>query len=113
MNYMALPGLKNRRGIKFDYPKDKTVELVKEAVTDYFGITFEKLSRRCRKKEILYPRQVLIYLLRQNTSMHLSEIGVLFGLDHTTVIHNIQRIKGFVESYDEIRKEIRLIQASI
>lgn len=113
MNYLIIPGLKTRNGIKLVHAKDKTFDLVKEAILDHFGMTFEKVSRRCRKREILYPRQIFIYLLKQNTTMSLKQIGDIFEFDHTTVIHSIQKVKDLMDTEDEIRHEVRVIQASI
>ena len=113
MNYIIIPGLKTRTGIKLVHSRDKTCELVKQAICDHFGMTFEKISRKTRKRELVYPRQVFMYLLRQNTTLSLKQIGEMFDYDHTTAIHSIQKVKDLMATEEDVRAEIRYIQASI
>lgn len=113
MNYFVLPGLKTKCNLKFDLSRDKACEVVKEAVLKHFNFTVEKITSKSRKIEMLYPRQVLMYLLKQNTSMTLKEIGEMFDTDHTTVISNMKRIRNRMDTEDQVRYEIRTIQSNI
>lgn len=63
----------------------------------YFGFTKEKLLAKCRKREVVYARHMIINILCKNTIYKLSYIGELMGdLDHTTVIHARDKAKDFI-----------------
>jgi chromosomal replication initiator protein len=62
-------------------------------VSQSFGVTPNQLKGKQRKREVLVPRQVAMYLMRELTSMSLQEIGLFFsGRDHSTVLNSIDRI---------------------
>lgn len=74
----------------------------------YFEITFNELIRRKRYRSLVEKRQMLLCLLRDNSSMSLTEIGVMFGgFDHTTVIHSVKTISNLVEVEDSYREYFR------
>lgn len=83
-------------------PEDKIIALVE----DYFGITLELMCYTSRKREIVYPRQVAMYLLIHYSPLSLKNIGKIFGKDHTTVIHSRQSIQDLIDTNSEIRNQI-------
>jgi chromosomal replication initiator protein len=74
------------------------------AVESHFNITTDDMIRKCRRTEILYPRQVAMYLLAHYSCLTLKSIGVIFSKDHTTVIHSMEVIDDYL-SYDDLVKE--------
>ncbi|NTV30667.1 chromosomal replication initiator protein DnaA [candidate division WWE3 bacterium] len=75
-----------------------TPELILELVTRQFDTSIKDLCGKKRKKEIVLPRQMTMFLLRNELGMNLEEIGeVLGGRDHTTVMHGCDRIKQAIE----------------
>ena len=71
----------------------------------------QKLIGRSRNKEIVVPRQVAMYLLREETDASLPQIGdLLGGRDHTTVMYAHAKITEQVEKDDAKRKEILTIK---
>ena len=69
-----------------------TIARIQEMVSDRFGITLDELKGSRRSQEIVYPRQVAMYLSRELTDASLPKIGKEFGgRDHTTVIHATPR----------------------
>ncbi len=75
--------------------KNIRVEFVQEKVSDFFKIPVSDLRAKRRNKNIVFPRQMAMYLSRQLTNMSLPEIGGAFGgKDHTTVLHSCKKIEG-------------------
>ena len=76
-----------------------TAEHVLELVTDQFGTTMKELCGKRRKREVVVPRQLAMFLLRNELGMNLEAIGhILGGRDHTTVMHGCDRIKSSIEN---------------
>lgn len=71
-----------------------SVEMVQKSVAEFYKIPLAELRAKKRNKNIVLPRQVAMYLLRQLTCMSLPEIGNAFGgKDHTTVMHSCKKIE--------------------
>jgi chromosomal replication initiator protein len=65
-----------------------TIQRIQELVSDRFGISLDELKGSRRSQDIVYPRQVAMYLSRELTDASLPKIGKEFGgRDHTTVMH--------------------------
>jgi chromosomal replication initiator protein len=70
-----------------------TIEAVQKAVAEKYGIKPAQLREKSNRKEIVGPRQVAMYLVKELTTASLPEIGRAFGgKHHTTVLHSITRI---------------------
>ena len=70
-----------------------TIESIQKAVAEKYGIKPSQLREKSNRKEIVVPRQVAMYLVKELTQASLPEIGRAFGgKHHTTVIHSINRI---------------------
>ena len=68
-------------------------EVVK-IITDFYKIGEEAIYEKTRKKEVIKPRQIIMYILREDFSISYPSIGEkLGGRDHTTVIHSCEKIK--------------------
>jgi chromosomal replication initiator protein len=83
---IALSDLLPQRG---DLEPQKVVDLV----AHYFNLSAEKLLGRDRSRDVALPRQIAMYLLREEANVSLPQIGqVLGGRDHTTVMYAIEKI---------------------
>ncbi len=79
--------------VRMIYPKD-----VIDIVCDYYNITEADIKGRNRAREVSYPRQIAMYIMREVTDYSLPKIGSLFGgRDHTTVIHACDKIATDIE----------------
>ena len=85
--------------------KRRKAKLIKKLVNDYFGLDCDNGKR---DKDVMLPRQISIYLIKNNIVISLREIGMLFKgdgkdfLDHASIIHNANKIKGYLEIKDKI-----------
>jgi chromosomal replication initiator protein len=84
------------------------------AVCAEFDIAEKDLLGRQRKREIVRPRHVAMYLLREQTESSLVEIGrTMGGRDHTTVLHGVERIEKDLETDTQLRSKIIAIQEAL
>ena len=81
---------------------------VVDLVARKFNLTAEKLLGRDRTKEVAYPRQIAMYLLREEAKISFPQIGeALGGRDHSTVMSAIEKIKDQIRSGDgRVQKDI-------
>lgn len=79
------------------------------AVEKHFEITRAELFKKCRQLEIVYPRQVAMYLLAHYTALTLKSIGVIFGKDHTTVVHSMQVIDDYISCDPDVKVQMDAI----
>lgn len=85
-----------------------SIEKIQELVADRFSLSLEELCGDRRSQNIVYPRQVAMYLSRELTDSSLPKIGKQFGgRDHTTVIHATSKIARLIR---EDRSVYNLVQ---
>lgn len=89
---------------------DQIVQRVAEA----FGVTVERVLGRDRSKSIALPRQVAMYLLREEANVSLPQIGeALGGRDHTTVMYACEKVADLLERDDRFRRQVLEIKERI
>ena len=92
-------------------PSSLTPDVVVDVVADYFGIDPEKLSGRSRAREVALPRQVAMYLLREDSGISLPRIGKeLGGRDHTTVMYACDKVAELIDTDDMMRRKVSQIR---
>jgi chromosomal replication initiator protein len=80
-------------------------------VADFFEITPSDLTKRTRKKEVVEPRQIAMYLMREILKMSFPQIGEKFGKrDHTTAIHAYEKVSTMIIENNEINQKILMIK---
>ena len=71
------------------------------------NITSKDLSSSSRKQNLVYARDILVYILRNNYSFPLKKIGdFLGGKDHSTIAHSFDKIETGVEKDSNIKQDI-------
>lgn len=97
-------------------PAKKTLspkEVIK-IVADFFNIEEESIYEKTRKKEIIKPRQLVMYILREDFNISYPSIGEkIGGRDHTTVIHSCEKIKNDLKVDPNLTQELNQIRAMI
>ncbi len=81
-----------------------------KCVGDYYGIDFDQLTGNSRKKELVNPRQICMYLLRKELSASYPSIGSeIGGRDHTTAIHAYNKVCDLIVKDEKTRTDINSI----
>jgi len=82
---------------------EQIINLVAEA----FGVSVERLRSKSRSHKVALPRQVAMYLLREDAKLSLPQIGELLGgRDHTTVKYGYEKIADQIESDERLRRQV-------
>jgi chromosomal replication initiator protein len=97
-------------------PKKRQVtpERIAKAVSDYYSVPMEALQGQKRDKAIVMPRQIAMFLMREETDVSLLRIGAELGnRDHSTVLHACDKISREITNNDELRREIAAVRELI
>jgi len=96
-----------------DKPKLITVHQIKKVIGDHYGLKIEELKAKKRTKNVVYPRQIAMYLTRELTDLSLPRIGEAFGgRDHTTVLHACDKINNELKQDEQFKATLdRFTQA--
>jgi chromosomal replication initiator protein len=82
-----------------------------ETVAKYYQVEPRAMRGKARAKEIVLPRQVAMYLMREETDTPLLEIGrELGGRDHSTVLHGHEKIQNQMDTNDDLRVQVLAIK---
>lgn len=85
-----------------------------KAVSEFYDINPNNLINRSRKKEIVHPRQISMYLIREELNGSYPFIGEkLGGRDHTTVMYACQKIGKELQKNESLQQEINLIKERV
>jgi chromosomal replication initiator protein len=91
-----------------------TPERIAKAVSEYYGVALEQLRGQKRDKAIVVPRQIAMFLMREETDVSLLRIGAELGnRDHSTVLHACDKITRESAGNDELRREIAAVRELI
>jgi chromosomal replication initiator protein len=94
--------------------KKISVELIQKKVADYFDLKVSDMKAKKRSKQVAYPRQIAMYLVRELTNMTLPVIGELFGgRDHSTVIHACDKIQAELKKNQNVKNLINRLMLEI
>jgi chromosomal replication initiator protein len=89
-------------------------EEVIRAVSTYFGIEPESIADKTRRKEVVLPRQLTMYILRNDFGISYPTIGdKMGGRDHTTVIHSCEKIKEGLKTDHELVNQLNQIRSML
>jgi chromosomal replication initiator protein len=97
-------------------PRPSTIEPqeVLSQVADAYGVTVDNLIGAERRQEVVLPRQIAMYLLREEAKYSLPKIGeALGGRDHTTVMYACQKVTDMLERDDKFRRQVIKIREQI
>lgn len=87
--------------------KKITPSLVTETVEKYFNLKEGDLKSKSRSQNIAFPRQIAMFILKEYTDLSLKQIGTAFGgMDHTTVLHGIKKVRDSMEGDASIQNLI-------
>ena len=91
-----------------------TVDSIVRAVAEKFSMQPAQLKMKSNTRQIAYPRQVAMFLVKELTHASLPEIGRYFGgKHHTTVLHSIQKIEELRQREDDLNNLIHSVMDTL
>jgi len=102
-----------RNFVKNNAKPKRTVAIkdIVKIVSDFYSIEEESIYEKTRRKEVIKPRQIIMYILREDFNISYPSIGQkLGGRDHTTVIHSCEKIKVDLKEDPTLSQEINQIR---
>ncbi|MDI6602494.1 MAG: chromosomal replication initiator protein DnaA [Patescibacteria group bacterium] len=91
-----------------------SIKKIIQAVVEFYDLKEKEILSSSRKKEIVKPRQIAMYLLREELKSSFPFIGRRFGgKDHTTAIHAYKKIIKELEKNNQLEEELNLIKQRI
>jgi chromosomal replication initiator protein len=90
--------------------RNLTAEQIIATVADFYRTTPADLLGESRTKEIAMPRQIAMYLIREETDASLPDVGRALERDHTTVMYGYKKIADQIERDDSLRRQIIAIR---
>lgn len=94
--------------------KTASIKEVVKIIADFYNVPEEAILDKTRKKEVVKPRQIIMYILREDFNVSFPSIGEkLGGRDHTTVIHSCEKIKGDIKTNPALVEELTQVRALI
>lgn len=101
LSYFLIPAIKDRRHL--------SPEIVVKDVCRRYDLSVDDLKSECRKRDLVFPRHLAMYLIKQRTGLSLSKIGEMFNRDHTSVMHAIRTIQNYIDT-DSLNKREEIIK---
>jgi len=94
--------------------KTVAVKDVIKTIADFYNIEEGSIYHKTRRKEVVRPRQLIMYILREDFNISYPSIGEkLGGRDHTTVIHSCEKIKDELKTNNLLIQELSQIRSMI
>jgi chromosomal replication initiator protein len=88
-----------------------TAKQIMEKTADFYDIGFDEITGPKRDKEIVLPRQVAMYLMREELHLSYPKIAAEIGKkDHTTIMHGVEKIEKEMDANEQLRQEISLVR---
>ncbi len=114
---LSLSLVQSLLGKGLETPKEKKPKKTKEIIkiiADYYNLKITDLKGKKRKKEVVLPRQIAMYILRTEINLPLVTIAnFLGGRDHTTVIHGVEKITKRLSEDGDLREDISKLKEKI
>lgn len=92
MSPYIIPGLKHKRKLR-----NYSIESIFNSVSEITGISIDKLKGPRGNTETVEARYITMMIIRQLTGKNKSQIGTIFGRDHTTVIYGLKMAKNWID----------------
>ena len=95
-------------------PSSLTMNEILQVVSNFYNLSMDELVSAGRNKQLVKPRQVAMYLAREELPATFPQIGeALGGRDHTTVMYGVEKISREVEQDDNLRREILALREKL
>ncbi|MFB6307451.1 MAG: helix-turn-helix domain-containing protein, partial [Flavobacteriales bacterium] len=102
--------IRNNIKSKKAVPMDEIIQVI----SDYYNVDEESIYKKTRKRKVVKPRQIIMYILREDYGIPYPTIGEkIGGRDHTTVIHSYEKIKENLKVDSQLAQEINQIRSML
>jgi chromosomal replication initiator protein len=110
-NIAAATGILGQIAASRPRVKPITAKQVLDKTAAYYDLSVADLIGPKRDKEIVVPRQIAMYLMRQELSMSFPKIAACVGgRDHTTALHSVNKVVKQIERDENLRNEVALLR---
>lgn len=106
----------SEESVGFELPPQRLASFqdILEGVSRYYSVSVQDMIGSSRVREILYPRQIAMYLGKKYLRMSFVRLGEVFsGRDHTTVMNAVEKIERTLQSDPQLLREIRAIEQEV
>lgn len=93
--------------------KNLTVEDIQKEVESFFKVKHSELIGPKRARNVVYPRQIAIYLCRQLLDLPFHDIGKKFNRDHSTAMHSVATVEEMMRTSREVQEEVETLKQII
>ncbi len=91
-----------------------SVKHVISRIAEFYNIDEASMYAKTRRREVVRPRQIMMYILREDFHLSYPAIGTVFGgRDHTTVIHACEKVRGGILSDGDLKTQIEEIRGML
>ena len=115
----SLPTVESARGLLTNLSSNPrrgglTPKRLIQTVAEFFDISINDLVGNCRKRELVVPRQITMWLMREELNASYPHIGQeLGGRDHTTAMHAYSKITTQLSADEKIKNDVALLRQKI
>ena len=97
-----------------DQIRNITPNLIIDVVSEYFNVSRDEITSPKRTKELVIPRQIIMYLSRTMTNIPLQNVANLLGRkDHTTIMHGVDKVEEMMRKNEGFRNNIETIKKKL
>lgn len=91
-----------------------TPQQVIKSVCSYYNVSPGLIKKPTRKENVVLPRQVVMYILRESLGLKLEEVAfILKRKDHTTIMHGVDKITALIMKDDQVKEDVDRIRQSL
>lgn len=94
-------------------PQSLSPCMIREFICKQYQVSSSELQSRSRKKVLVFPRQVAMYLCRKHTDNSLADIGKEFNRDHSTVLHSIKVVTGLTNRNISVEGQVAMLSKKL
>ncbi len=109
---LSLQEIRSLIKTNISFNRNISVKEITKIVADFYNIEEDIIYKKTRKKEVVKPRQLIMYILREDFNVSYPSIGEkLGGRDHTTVIHSCDKVRRDLKTNGLLMQELEQIRS--
>lgn len=93
--------------IKVDLYSHLSAETIIDTVCKYYNVKKEQVLGKSRPKNVVIPRQMAMYIAREELNDSFPSLEKYFNKDHSTIVHAYERVQKELKNNDRTRKELK------